>query len=179
MGWRGVGQIDWAQWRPRHVSSLVFIFDGGRVLLIRKKRGLGAGKINGPGGKLEAGETPEQCAAREVREEVGLRVGALHRCGVLRFQFQDGYAILVYVFRSNSHTGRAVETAEAAPFWTDCQRIPYGEMWQDDRHWLPLLLAGIPFDGCFLFDGDRMVDFELSQGAAAAAAGGAAGGCDT
>jgi len=163
-----VGEIDWAQWRPRDVSTLVFLFDGGRVLLIRKKRGLGAGKINGPGGKLEAGETPEQCAAREVREEVGLRVGALHRCGVLRFQFQDGYAILVYVFRSNSHTGRAVETAEAAPFWTDCQRIPYGEMWEDDRHWLPLLLAGIPFDGRFLFDGDRLVDFELSQGAAAA-----------
>jgi 8-oxo-dGTP diphosphatase len=39
-------------------------------------------------------------------------------------------------------------------------------MWEDDRHWLPLLLAGVPFDGRFLFDDDRMVDFSLDPGVA-------------
>ena len=54
------------------IETLVFDIDGPQVLLIRKKRGLGAGKINGPGGRLEAGETPEQCAIRETHEEVGI-----------------------------------------------------------------------------------------------------------
>ena len=64
--------IDWTQWKPGVLATLMFIIDEprGRVLLIRKKRGLGAGKINGPGGKLDPGETPEQCAVRETQEEL-------------------------------------------------------------------------------------------------------------
>ncbi len=61
--------MNWADWTPREYANLCFIIKDGRALLIRKKRGLGAGKINAPGGKLEAGETPEQCLVRELREE--------------------------------------------------------------------------------------------------------------
>ncbi|MEO1370466.1 MAG: NUDIX domain-containing protein, partial [Acidobacteriota bacterium] len=64
-GARRVAEIDWRRWRPTDRATLVFVIDGGRILLIRKKRGLGAGKVNGPGGRLEAGETPVQCAVRE------------------------------------------------------------------------------------------------------------------
>ena len=54
-------------------TSLVYPVDGqGRVLLGRKKRGMGLGKWNGFGGKIEAGETMRQCAVRELREECGL-----------------------------------------------------------------------------------------------------------
>ena len=56
--------IDWSTWQPQMLATLLFIFRDGEVLLIRKKRGLGAGKINGPGGKIDPGETPEQCAVR-------------------------------------------------------------------------------------------------------------------
>ena len=42
-----------ADWRPVHQATLLFVINDGNVLLIRKKRGLGAGKINGPGGKLD------------------------------------------------------------------------------------------------------------------------------
>ena len=46
-------------------TSLVYPVDGqGRVLLGRKKRGMGLGKWNGFGGKIEAGETMRQCAVR-------------------------------------------------------------------------------------------------------------------
>ena len=62
--------IDWTQWTPQERATLLFVRRAGQVLLIRKKRGLGAGKINGPGGRLDAGETPSQCAIREVQEEL-------------------------------------------------------------------------------------------------------------
>ena len=45
-----VSDIDWDTWQPEEVATLMFIIQGDSVLLIRKKRGLGAGKINGPGG---------------------------------------------------------------------------------------------------------------------------------
>ena len=155
-------EIDWARWQAVDRCTLVFVVEAGRVLLIRKKRGLGAGKINGPGGRLEPGETPEQCAVREVREEVGLDVEALRQAGVLRFQFADGYSTHVHVYRTEHFTGRLVETEEALPFWVAIPEVPYDEMWADDRFWLPMLFEGQRFDGRFLFDGDTLVDYRLA-----------------
>ena len=45
--------IDWQGWRADEHATLCFVIRGGEILLIRKLRGLGAGKINGPGGRLE------------------------------------------------------------------------------------------------------------------------------
>ncbi len=49
--------VDWTTWEPKERATLLFVIKEGQILLIRKKRGLGAGKINGPGGRLEPGET--------------------------------------------------------------------------------------------------------------------------
>ena len=61
-----------AQWTPDILATLMFVVQKGRILLIRTKRGIGAGKVNGPGGKFEPGETALQCVLREVREELGV-----------------------------------------------------------------------------------------------------------
>src|SRR5262245_12205628 len=52
------------EFRPTQHATLLFVRDAERVLLIRKKRGHGAGKINGPGGRVEAGESPLDAAVR-------------------------------------------------------------------------------------------------------------------
>jgi hypothetical protein len=52
-----VTEIDWPRWTSVDRTTLLFVVAGGRILLIRKKRGLGAGKINGPGGRIEDGES--------------------------------------------------------------------------------------------------------------------------
>jgi len=159
-----IADIDWARWRPRDHATLLFVVSGDEVLLIRKKRGLGAGKINGPGGKLEPGETPEACAVREAEEEVGLRARNLTARGENRFQFADGYSIHVHVFVATEFEGTARESDEALPLWTPIAKIPYDEMWEDDELWLPHVLAGRSVQGCWIFDGDRMVDFTLEIG---------------
>lgn len=156
-----VTDIGWADWQATDLATLVFVVTEGRILLIRKKRGLGAGKINGPGGRLDPEETPFDCAVREVQEELHTTPIGLEHLGELRFQFVDGYGIHVHVFRANDHEGEPQETEEATPIWADLHAIPYGEMWADDRVWLPLLLQGRRFNGRFVFDGDRMVDYEL------------------
>lgn len=153
-----LSDIAWATWQPRDVATLVFIRREGEILLIRKKRGLGAGKINGPGGRLDPGETPLGCARRELREELCVEAVGLRPRGELRFQFVDGYSIHVHVFVGEGVVGTPTETAEASPIWTPVSAIPYDEMWADDRVWLPEVLAGRWVEGWFLFDGDRMVD---------------------
>jgi 8-oxo-dGTP diphosphatase len=140
---------------------LTFVIRRGEVLLIRKKRGLGAGKINGPGGRQEKGEKIADCAVREVEEEVHITPIDPQPRGELRFQFLDGYSIHVHVFTATEYRGEVCETDEAIPFWTKIDAIPYAEMWADDILWLPRVLAGETVSGYFLFDGDTMLDQRL------------------
>lgn len=161
MSLRSLSEIDWTTWTPVDRATLLFVVRNGRILLIRKKRGLGAGKINGPGGRLEEGELPRECAVREVEEEIGVTPTQVEERGELFFQFVDGYSIHVWVFRAAGYQGETVETDEAVPLWFPLDEIPYGEMWADDRIWLPLMLDGRRFHGRFIFDGDAMVDHHV------------------
>jgi 8-oxo-dGTP diphosphatase len=156
-----VDAIDWASWTPADRATLLFVVTGRRVLLIRKKRGLGAGKINAPGGRIEPGERPRAAAVRETEEEVGVTPFGLTLHGELLFHFVDGYALHCLAFRAVGCTGEPIETDEAIPLWTSLDAIPFGEMWADDALWLPLLLAGRTFRGRFVFAGDAMLDHVL------------------
>lgn len=156
-----LSQVDWSCWHPSERGVLCFIFRPGEVLLILKKRGLGAGKINAPGGRIEAGESPFQAAIRETQEEVGLTPHAPCAMGELFFQFTDGYGLHCAVFRSEDFEGELIETDEAAPSWTRLDALPYDAMWADDRHWLPLLVEGRRFRGRFVFDGELMLHHEM------------------
>ena len=149
--------MDWTGWRPVDTAVLTFIRRDGKLLLILKKRGLGHGKFNAPGGRLEAGETPEQAAVRETQEEVGLTPLHLRAAGQLDFAFTDGYSLSCHVFTADACEGTLTETDEADPFWCDETDIPYGRMWADDRIWIPLMLQSRRFKAQFIFDGDLML----------------------
>lgn len=157
-GFRTLKDIDWEQWKPQQIATLLFVIRDGQILLIHKKRGLGAGKINGPGGRLEPGETALQAAIRETQEELLVEPVGVRQSGLVRFQFTDGLSLHVTVFRADDCIGDPRETPEAIPVWVPLERIPYDRMWQDDPLWIPLMIKELQFDGKFLFDGDRMLD---------------------
>jgi 8-oxo-dGTP diphosphatase len=153
--------IRWPDWNPRDRATLLFVVQDGRILLIHKKRGLGQGKINGPGGRLETGETPLQCAVREVQEELLIDATDPRERGTLSFQFADGYSLFCTVFTATAFTGTPTETPEARPEWFPVDAIPYDRMWADDALWLPHMLNGHNFHGRFLFDRDAMLGYDL------------------
>lgn len=153
---------DWTRWTPRERANLCFIVQKGRILLIRKKRGLGAGKINGPGGRIEPGETPVEAAVRETREELCVTPLDPEMRGELHFQFADGYSLYCVVFVATEFTGTPTETDEAEPLWHPVDGIPFDEMWADDSHWLPGVIEGQRFRGFFEFDGEQLLDFRMT-----------------
>ncbi len=152
-------------WQPVDRAVLCFIRNrqSGRVLMIHKKTGLGKGLINGPGGRIEQGETPREAAVREIREEVCVNIKAdrLRHGGDLFFQFKDGYSIRGYVFDTEEWEGTPRATEEADPFWCPEDDIPYNKMWKDDAWWMPQLLARKQFRGRFIFDGETMLSMSL------------------
>jgi 8-oxo-dGTP diphosphatase len=156
--------VDWANWIPLERATLLFVIRNGSMLLIHKKRGLGAGKIIGPGGRLEPGESALQVAMREVQEELNITPMGVQQCGELSFQFVDGLSICVYVFTAQDCEGDPQETDEATPLWIGLDQIPYDHMWADDRVWFPLMLAGQQFHGRFLFDGEIMLSHQVTRG---------------
>ena len=158
-----VDQINWLSWQPDERAVLSFIRDEDRLMLIRKKKGLGAGKINAPGGRIDPGETAMQAAIRETIEEICMEPKNPKKMGELFFQFTDGYKLHGTVFFSTEYSGEPQETSEADPFWCRIDDLPYHEMWEDDRYWLPLALEGKYFEGYFIFDDDTMLDLKIGD----------------
>jgi len=131
-------------------ATLCHVVDGDRTLLIRKRRGVGAGKLVGPGGKLEGDETPRECVVREVREELGIRVRDPAYVGAFAY-WADDWSAVVHVFRASSYDGTPSETDEAVPVWAPVDNLPTEEMWETDREWLPSVLEGDRFRGTLVY----------------------------
>lgn len=154
---------------PLRQRSLCFLVRKGQLLLALKKRGFGAGKWNGPGGKLEPGETIEQTAVRETEEEVGMTPIAPRRVATVRFYFPDvpterDWNQEVCVFMAHEWRGEPAESEEMAPRWFQSNALPFDEMWNDDRIWLPRVLAGARLSGEFLYAADlRVAEYELRE----------------
>jgi 8-oxo-dGTP diphosphatase len=121
--------------------------DGVReVLLGYKKTGLGTGKIVGLGGHVEPGESAAEAAAREVKEESGLRVapGRLAEAAHVTFLFpvRPSWDMDVVIFTCDDWAGEPAESEEVRPEWFPVADLPFDRMWDDAPYWLPRVLAG-------------------------------------
>src|ERR1700687_227764 len=100
----------------KKILTLCLVHQKPNILLGLKKRGFGAGKWNGFGGKLNEGETIEQAAIREVKEEAGIDVGNLTKHGIIEFEFQGNPEILeIHLFRVHAFEGIPEESEEMKP----------------------------------------------------------------
>ena len=155
----------------KKLMTLCIIHRHPNVLLGMKKRGFGAGRWNGFGGKVAPEETIEGAAKREMREEAGIEVNNLSKVGIIEFAFKNDSEILeVHIFKSDDFSGEPVESEEMKPQWFHVDEIPFEEMWPDDIHWMPLFLSNKKFRGRFLFDKpsdsnsvSRIIEKELSE----------------
>lgn len=154
--------MDWAHWKPKEKATILFVRTDGMLLLIHKLQGMGAGLLNGPGGRIEPTDpSPAAGAVREAQEELCITPTGVRQAGELWFEFTNGYSLRCHVFTASGYEGVPTSTPEAIPLWVDERHVPYERMWTDDRIWMPLMLAGRPFLGRFLFDGNTMLGCEI------------------
>lgn len=148
-------------------TTLIFVFDrvAGKLLMIEKKRGQGAGKWNTPGGKIAPGESAAEAAIRECVEETGIRPLAVKEAGLLEFYFpdSDSWDNICTVFTAEEFSGELIPSSEECnAAWVSLDAIPFDKMWDDDRLWVPALLAGKRFHRVYRFDAhDHMKSEEI------------------
>ncbi|MFZ2187851.1 MAG: 8-oxo-dGTP diphosphatase [Candidatus Moraniibacteriota bacterium] len=150
----------------KKIMTLCFAMKDGRILLGMKKRGFGAGRWNGFGGKLHEGESIEGAAKRETVEECGIVIQTMEKVGIHEFTFQSKpkEVLEVHVFRVDVWSGKPTETEEMRPEWFVFSDIPYDTMWPDDIYWFPSFLAGKKIRTRFLFGpGDVVLEKEISE----------------
>jgi 8-oxo-dGTP pyrophosphatase MutT (NUDIX family) len=134
-------------------TILCYLIKDNKVLLQKKSKGLfGGGKWNGPGGKLKENENPQDCAKREIIEEIGVKVSNLRKRGLLKFFKGNDVFIICDVFATNEFEGEPKSGREGMVDWFNFNDLPFKEMWPDDKLWMPLMLQGKEFEGDFYFD---------------------------
>jgi len=146
-------------------ATLCYVRSNGQTLMIhriKKPEDMHAGKWNGLGGKLEPGETPEECACREIHEESGLRVSSLHWKGLLTFpQFskqEDWYA---FVFVADEFKGELSMSAEGELCWINDGELLALNLWEGDRIFLPWLEQPGFFSAKFIYQDGRLIDHQV------------------
>lgn len=151
------------------VASLCFLVDkkNKRVLMGMKKRGFGAGKYNGFGGKVEPGEKIEDAAKRELFEECGVTATNIKHVAELTFFFKTKpeWNQVVHAFLTEHWTGTPAESDEMLPVWFGFDKIPFDKTWQDDIHWLPKVLKNKKIRAEFTFgeDNESVIDMKVNE----------------
>lgn len=147
-------------------ATLLFLVKDSQILLAMKKRGFGKNLWNGVGGKPEHGETIEQTAIRECREEIGVVPNSLEKVALLDFYFPEAssdWNQQVHVFFCTSWKNEPAETEEMAPAWYELGKIPYEKMWEDDQYWLPLVIDNKFVTAKFWFGEDEKLHKKVIQ----------------
>lgn len=139
----------------RDVTNVLFIKEE-KVLLGLKKRGFGAQKYNGFGGKLKSGESIEAAALREAKEEAGLKMVEYYKAAEI--DFADSYPLRMHLFVCTKWDGEVEESDEMIPAWFPFDKIPLDEMWDDDKYWINLALSGKKFRASFVFENSDDLD---------------------
>jgi 8-oxo-dGTP pyrophosphatase MutT (NUDIX family) len=154
-----------------------YLRDGNRICLgVRKQvsSGLGQDLIAGIGGKV--GDSPEikdethaEAMDREVLEEIKVVVQEKREMGRVRFMFSHKASDSkwnqdVTIYSITKWEGTPTETNSIEPIWFDIDKIPWDRMWEDNKKWLPKVLAGEKVDAIFLFNGDNtLADFRFEK----------------
>lgn len=147
------------------LATLCYLRREGKTLMvhrIKKENDMHQGKWNGLGGKFEPGETPEECARREIYEESGLIARDLLLKGFITFpgfaNEEDWYA---FVFVVRDFEGEIRESPEGVLAWVDDSELLQLSLWEGDRIFIPWLDQPGFFSAKFVYHDNRLVDHQV------------------
>ena len=129
---------------------------------IKKKNDIHKNKWNGLGGKLEPGESPEECVKREVFEESGLIIKSPNLHGVITFPKFDGIDDwIVFVYTTNNFEGNLIECDEGKLDWVSDDQLLNLNLWEGDKIFIPWLTQDKFFSAKFIYEKKKLINYDV------------------
>lgn len=129
---------------------------------IKKKNDIHEGKWNGLGGKMERGESPEECIIREVKEEAGLKINPVLRGIITEPEFDGKNDWIVFVYTAEDFQGELIECSEGQLEWIPDDKLFGLNLWEGDRLFLKWLLDGKFFSAKFNYKDGGFIGYSVS-----------------
>lgn len=147
-------------------TTLCYIEKDGAYLMIhrvKKENDMNRDKWLGIGGKLEGGESPFDCARREIREETGVCVGALEYRGIITFVSDEYGTEYMHLFTASDYSGEIdYDCDEGVLEWVKKEDVRNLPIWEGDKIFFDLLDTETRFFSLKLcYEGDRLVSHTL------------------
>ena len=150
------------------LATLCYIIDKKRnstLMLhrIKKENDYHQGKWNGLGGKLNNGESPEECAIREIKEESGLTVKNPLLKGFITFPNFDGvddWYVFVFVF--NDFEGMLIDSPEGKLQWIPNNQLTSLHLWEGDKIFLEWIFDKKIFSAKFNYEDGKFLDYSVN-----------------
>lgn len=148
------------------MTTLCYIEQDGKYLMmhrVKKEHDINEGKWIGVGGHFEAGESPEECLLREVKEETGLTLTAWRFRGIVTFTSDDHPTEYMCLYTADGFEGTLQEDCkEGVLHWIPKKEVLALKLWEGDRIFLKLLTEEVPFFSLKLsYIQDRLVECTL------------------
>lgn len=150
----------------RNLTTLCYIEKEDSYLMlhrIRKEKDINKDKWIGVGGHFEAGESPEECLLREVREETGLTLTSWRLRGIITFSADNSETEYMFLYTADGYTGVLADCDEGILEWVKKDRIRELPIWEGDKIFFRLMEEGEPFFSLKLhYEGNRIAEAVLN-----------------
>jgi 8-oxo-dGTP diphosphatase len=150
------------------LATLCYVIDRQRNMTLmiyrnKKRNDYHQGKWNGLGGKFESGESPEDCAIREIEEESGLKVKSVKMRGFITFPLFDGKDDwYVFLFVADEFEGELIDSPEGKLEWIPNEKLTKINLWDGDKIFIPWLFGDKLFSAKFNYIDGKFVDYSVS-----------------
>lgn len=148
------------------LATLCYVQKDDHTLMLyrnKKENDYHEGKWNGLGGKFELGESPEDCAVREVKEEAGLNTLSLKMKGFISFPLFDGKDDWhVFLFVIDKFEGELIDSPEGELEWIPNEKLTEINLWEGDKYFIPWLFEEKFFSAKFIYDNGEYISHEVN-----------------
>ena len=150
------------------LATLCYVIDKKRdatlmINRVKKKNDYHLGKWNGLGGKFEIGESPEECAKREIKEESGLILENLNLKGFITFPLFDGNEDwYVFLFTSDEFSGNLIDSSEGNLEWISNDKLTTLNLWEGDKYFIPWLFEDKFFSAKFIYKNGQYINHQVN-----------------
>lgn len=148
------------------LGTLCYIEKDNKTLMlhrVKKKDDIHEGNWIGLGGKIENGESPEECVIREVEEESGLIIKNPQLRGLLTFpKFARDEDWYVFLYTASEFEGELIQSNEGNLKWIDNEKLLDLKMSEGDKFFLDWLRKYGMFSAKFVYKDRKLVGYEMT-----------------